>query len=68
MGLAPSRMVWLSTIVERSKDEFTVAEISVRLNIPEGTIYCWLYRQRLPARRVEAAERSLWLIRLPTNE
>ncbi|HEX2940434.1 MAG TPA: recombinase family protein [Rhodopila sp.] len=64
MGLAPSRKVRPSTIVERSENEFSVAEIAARLNIPEGTIYCSLYKQRLPARRVEAAERSLWLVRL----
>lgn len=64
MGLTPSRIVRPSTIVTRSEDEFTVAEIAAHLDMPEGTIYSWLYKQRLPARRVEAAERSLWLIRL----
>jgi DNA invertase Pin-like site-specific DNA recombinase len=64
MGLAPTRMARPSTIVARAKDEFTVAEIAAQLNMPEGTIYSWLYKQRLTARRVEAADRSLWLVRL----
>jgi hypothetical protein len=50
--------------LSRSEDEFIVAEIAAHLNMPEGTIYSWLYKQRLPARRVEAAERSLWLVQL----
>jgi excisionase family DNA binding protein len=64
MGLAPTRMARPSTIVARAEDEFTVAEIAAQLNMPEGTIYSWLYKQRLTARRVEAADRSLWLVRL----
>ena len=48
----------------RRAGEFTVTEIASRLNLPEGTVYNWLYKGRLPARRVEAAWHTLWLVRL----
>ncbi|GAC1547217.1 MAG: hypothetical protein NVS2B7_22840 [Herpetosiphon sp.] len=64
MGLPPAWMTRPSTIMARADGEFTVAEIAGRLNLPEGTVYAWLYKHRLPARRVEVADRSLWLIRL----
>ena len=64
-GPDPARMVARpAPLMVRNADEFTPAEIAGRLNIPESTIYCWIYKQRLPARRAEAAERSLWLVRL----
>ena len=41
-----------------------MAEIAARLNLPEGTIYGWLHKGRLPARRVAAAWHTFWLVRL----
>ena len=45
-----------------------MAEIAARLNLPEGTVYSWLHKQRLPARRVVAAWHRLWLVRLEDVE
>jgi len=53
-----------SAVVARRAGEFTVTEIASRLSLPEGTVYNWLYKGRLPARRVEAAWHTLWLVRL----
>jgi DNA invertase Pin-like site-specific DNA recombinase len=53
-----------SAVVERQAGEFTVSEIAARLNLPEGTIYCWLYKRRLPVRRVKAAWHMVYLLRL----
>lgn len=53
-----------SSIVERHPDEVTVAELSARLGIPEGTIYRWLYVGAVPARKVSAVNRDLWLLPL----
>ena len=68
MGLIPARLARPTAIVARNAGEFTPAEIAGRLNMPEGTVYSWLYKDRLPARRAEAANRSLWLIRLEDVE
>jgi len=68
MGLVPARLARPTVIVARNAGEFTPAEIAARLNMPDGTIYSWLYKDRLPARRAEAADRSLWLIRIEEVE
>jgi excisionase family DNA binding protein len=68
MGLIPARLARPTAVVVRNEGEFTPAEIAARLNMPEGTVYSWLYKGRLPARRAEAADRSLWLIRLADVE
>ena len=52
-----------SAVVARRTDEFTVTEVAARLNLPEGTVYNWLYKGQLPARRVVAACSTLWLVR-----
>jgi hypothetical protein len=51
-----------SVVVERQGGESTVAEIAAHLNIPEGTIYSWVYKQRLSVRRVKAAWHTLYLL------
>ena len=57
-----------SAVAARRTDEFTVTEVAARLNLPEGTVYNWLYKGRLPARRVVAAWHTLWLVRLEEVE
>ncbi|WP_408895519.1 helix-turn-helix domain-containing protein [Rhodovastum atsumiense] len=68
MGLVSGRLTRPTAMLVRGDDEFTPAEIAARLNMPEGTVYSWLYKGRLPARRAVAADRSLWLIRLDDVE
>jgi excisionase family DNA binding protein len=64
MGIVSTSPKRPSAVVARHAGEFTVTEIASRLNLPEGTVYSWLYKGRLPARRVEAAWHTLWLVRL----
>jgi len=64
MGVVSTSPKRPSAVVARRAGEFTVTEIASRLNLPEGTVYNWLYKGRLPARRVEAAWHTLWLVRL----
>ena len=68
MGVVSTSPKRPSAVVTRRAGEFTVSEIAVRLNLPEGTVYNWLYKARLPARRVEAAWHRLWLVRLEDAE
>ena len=65
LSMSPKRP---SAVAVRHQDELTVAEIAARLNLPEGTIYNWLYKRRLSARRVAAAWHTLWLVRLEDVE
>jgi excisionase family DNA binding protein len=64
MGVLSTSPKRPSAVAVRREDELTVAEIAARLNLPEGTIYGWLHKGRLPARRVAAAWHTLWLVRL----
>jgi len=64
MGVVSTSPKRPSAVVARRAGEFTVTEIASRLSLPEGTVYNWLYKGRLPARRVEAAWHTLWLVRL----
>jgi excisionase family DNA binding protein len=68
MGLIPARLARPSAVVVRDKGEFTPAEIAARLNMPEHTVYTWIYKGRLTARQAMAADRSLWLVRLDEVE
>jgi excisionase family DNA binding protein len=68
MGVLSTSPKRPSAIAARCEGEFTVAEIAARLNLPEGTVYDWLYKGRLPARRVVAAWHTLWLVRLEDAE
>lgn len=68
MGLVPARLARPSAVVVRDEGEFTPTEIAARLNMPEVTVYTWIYKGRLAARRAEAADRSLWLLRLDDVE
>jgi excisionase family DNA binding protein len=68
MGLIPARLARSSTVVVRDEGEFTPAEIAARLNMPEHTVYTWIYKGRLAARRAVAADRNLWLVRLDDVE
>jgi excisionase family DNA binding protein len=68
MGVVSNSPKRPSAVVARCAGEFTVTEIAARLNLPEGTIYSWLYKGRLPAHRVVAAWHTLWLVRLEDVE
>jgi excisionase family DNA binding protein len=68
MGVVPTSPKRPSAVVARRTDELTVTEVAARLNLPEGTVYNWLCKGRLPARRVVAAWHTLWLVRLEEVE
>jgi DNA invertase Pin-like site-specific DNA recombinase len=53
-----------SVVVDRHADEYMVAELSVRLGIPEGTIYRWLHKGLVPARKTCAVNHDLWMVKL----
>ena len=63
-GLLPDGRHRPTLVVERAPDEFTVAELSVRLGVPEGTIYRWLHKGLVPARKTVAVNHDLWLVHL----
>ena len=54
--------------VERRADEWTLAEITGKLDIPQPTLYSWLRKGRLNARQVPVAGGTLWLIRADGEE
>jgi DNA invertase Pin-like site-specific DNA recombinase len=64
LGLLPDGRHRPTLVAERNPDEFTVAELSVRLQVPQGTIYRWLHKGLVPARKVTAVNHELWLVRL----
>lgn len=52
----------------RQADEWTLAELSHRLDMPQQTLYRWLCRGFLNARRITLPSRSLWLVRADAAE
>jgi DNA invertase Pin-like site-specific DNA recombinase len=68
MGVLSNSPKRPSAIATRHEGELTVTEAAARLNLPEGTIYSWLYKRRLPARQVAAAWQTIWLVRLKDIE
>jgi hypothetical protein len=51
-----------TTVLQRGPDEWTLAELAHRLDMPQPTLFAWLRRGRLRGRQVPHAARSLWLI------
>jgi DNA invertase Pin-like site-specific DNA recombinase len=54
--------------VSREADEWTLAELSHRLDMPQPTLYRWLRCGVLTARQVTQQSHPLWLIRTDATE
>lgn len=54
--------------VARQADEWTLAELSHRLDMPPATLYRWLCRGLLKARQVTQQSHPLWLIQADAAE
>jgi DNA invertase Pin-like site-specific DNA recombinase len=63
IGILPHSLGRPSAVADRAEGECTVAELSTKMRLPEGTIYSWLHKGWLPARRIMAANHALWLAR-----
>ena len=64
LGLTSVRPNRPSAVVVWEEGESTVTEVAARLNMPEGSLYTWIYKGRLAARRVEVGDRPVYLVRL----
>jgi excisionase family DNA binding protein len=53
---------------QRDATELTIAEAAVRLGMPENTLYRWMRRGLVTARKVQVLGHSLWLIRADPAE
>lgn len=54
--------------IERKPNEWALKELAVKLAMPEQTLYSWLRKGRLKARRTQVATRSIWLVYADTKE
>lgn len=54
--------------IKRKAHEWTLKELGIQLQIPEPTLYAWLYKGQLKGRKVKVASRSIWLIHLDDRE
>ncbi len=54
--------------IERQTDEWTFAELTGKLDIPQPTLYSWLRKGQLTARQVSGAGGTLWLIQADEQE
>lgn len=52
----------------RPQDEWTLRDLARELNMPEVTLYSWLRKGVLDARRDETDPRSVWLVRADADE
>jgi hypothetical protein len=67
LGLHTQRRT-LATAVARQADEWTLAELSHRLDMPQPTLYRWLCRGLLTGRQVTLQSHPLWLIQANATE
>jgi DNA invertase Pin-like site-specific DNA recombinase len=55
--------------VQRKKDEYTMTELSQKLNIPTPTLYQWMKKGQLTARRdTQVFHKGIWLIQADKEE
>ncbi len=57
-----------AVVPHRGADEWTLAELAHRLDMPQPTLFAWLRRGRLRGRQVPHAARSLWLIQADARD
>jgi DNA invertase Pin-like site-specific DNA recombinase len=62
------RRAWVARLKEREPGELTIDELVVRLGIPYSTIYSWIQRGAVTARKVPVLTHNLWLIRVDEAE
>ena len=67
LGLRSQRRTPAVT-VSREANEWTLAELSHQLDVPQPTLYRWLCRGILKARQVTQQSHPLWLIQADTTE
>jgi len=56
------------TGIERKPHEWTLKELAGKLEMPEPTLYSWMRKGKLKARRTQVATRSIWLVHADTKE
>ena len=49
--------------MKKRGQEWTLNELSLTLDMPVQTLYAWLRKGELKARKVNTATRALWLVR-----
>jgi DNA invertase Pin-like site-specific DNA recombinase len=57
-----------SQLKQRDATELTIPEAAARLGMPENTLYRWMRRGLVTARKVEVLGHNLWLIRADPTE
>lgn len=57
-----------AAVPHRGPDEWTLAELAHRLDMPQPTLFAWLRRGRLRGRQVPHAAHSLWLIQADAQD
>jgi len=67
-GLGTGTQKQQTTNIKRKAHEWTLKELGMQLQIPEPTLYAWLYKGQLKGRKVKVASRSIWLIHLDDRE
>lgn len=57
-----------AAVLHHGPNEWTLAELAHRLDMPQPTLFAWLRRGRLRGRQVPHAARSLWLIQADAQD
>ena len=63
-----SRQRTPATAVERQANEWTLAELAHKLNMPQPTLRAWLRQGQLKARKVTSQSHQLWLIEVTEED
>ena len=55
-------------IADRRDNELTLPELAYRLKMPQPTLYAWLRKGRLQARKITSHSHPLWLVKVNESE
>ncbi len=62
-GLRGSNRKRASDSIVKKKNEWTLYELAHKLGMPEATVYAWIQKGKLKARRTRNGDRCFWLIK-----
>lgn len=57
-----------ATTANRQKNEWTLAELAHKLDMPQPTLYAWMRNGALKARKVMSQPHQLWLVQMTEEE
>lgn len=62
-GLRDTKKSRPSDIISKQTDEWTIQELAQKLKMPEPTLYAWIRKGKVDAKKIKYCRKSIWLIK-----